>query len=125
MAVKYKRGKNWIRAHLFNVPVKEQLHVSQPVVASADVTFFKRSFGLCVIRAPYLKKNLYAQEVQTESVDAYQQGRINLEKRGYTIEAIVLDGRPGVRQLFSDVPIQMGHFHQKQIITRYLTNNPK
>jgi len=110
LAVKYKRGKNWIRAHLFNVPVKEQLHVSQPIVAIADVTFFKRSFGICVIRAPYLKKNLYAQEVQTESVDAYKQGRINLEKRGYTIEAIVLDGRPGVRQLFSDVPIQIVTF---------------
>ncbi len=36
-----------------------------------------------------------------------------------------MDGRPGVRQLFSDVPIQMCHFHQKQIITRYLTDNPK
>ena len=36
-----------------------------------------------------------------------------------------MDGRPGVRQLFSDIPIQMCHFHQKQIITRYLTNNPK
>jgi hypothetical protein len=78
-----------------------------------------------VIRAPHLKTNIYAQEVQTESVDAYRQGRIDLEKRGYTIEAIVLDGRSGVRQLFSDVPIQMCHFHQKQIITRYLTNNPK
>jgi hypothetical protein len=125
LAAKYKRGKNWIRAHLLNVPVKEQPHVAQPIVAIADVTFFKRSFGICVIRAPHLKKNLYAQEVQTESVDAYKQGRINLEERGYTIKAIVLDGRPGVRQLFSDVPIQMCHFHQKQIITRYLTNNPK
>ena len=63
--------------------------------------------------------------MQTESVDVYRQGRIDLEKRGYTIKAIVLDGRLGVRQLFSDVPIQMCHFHQKQIITRYLTNNPK
>jgi hypothetical protein len=125
LAAKYKRGKNWIRAHLLNVPVKEQLHVPQSIVAIADVTFFKRSFGICVIRAPHLKKNLYVQEVQTESVDAYRQGKINLEERGYTIEAIVLDGRPGVRQLFSDVPIQMCHFHQKQIITRYLTNNPK
>ena len=44
---------------------------------------------------------------------------------GYTINAIVLDGRPGVRQLFADIPAQMCHFHQKQIITRYLTNNPK
>ena len=125
MAAKYKRGKNWIRAHLLNVPVKKQRHVPRPIVAVADVTFFKRDFGVCVIRAPHLKKNLYAQEVQTESVDAYRQGRINLEELGYTIKAIVLDGRPGVRQLFSDVPIQMCHFHQKQIITRYLTNNPK
>ncbi len=30
-----------------------------------------------------------------------------------------------MRQLFSAVPIQMCHFHQKQIVTRYLTNNPK
>jgi hypothetical protein len=37
----------------------------------------------------------------------------------------VLDGRPGIRQLFSDIPVQMCHFHQKQIVTRYLTNNPK
>lgn len=77
------------------------------------------------MRSPHLKKNIYVKEVQTESVDAYRQGRIDLEKRGYTIQAIVLDGRPGVRQLFFDVPIQMCHFHQKQIIVRYLTNNPK
>ena len=125
LAEKYKRSRDWIREHLNDVPVKEQLHVPQPIVAIADVTFFKREFGLCVIRAPHLKKNLYVQEVQNESVDTYRQGRIALEERGYTIKAIILDGRPGVRQLFSDVPIQMCHFHQKQIITRYLTNNPK
>ncbi|HBE45395.1 MAG TPA: hypothetical protein DDW17_08150 [Deltaproteobacteria bacterium] len=44
---------------------------------------------------------------------------------GYTIQAIVLDGRRGVRQLFFDISVQMCHFHQKQIVTRYLTNNPK
>jgi len=94
-------------------------------VAIADVTFFKRDFGLCVIRAPHLKINICAQEVKTESVDVYRQGRFDLEKSGYIFKAIVLDGRPGVRQIFSDIPIQMCHFHQKQIITRYLTNNPK
>jgi hypothetical protein len=125
LAEKYKKGKDWIREHIGNVPSIEQHQVPQPIVAIADVTFFKRDFGVCVIRAPYLKKNLYAQEVQSESVNAYRQGRVDLEKRGYTIQAIVLDGRPGVRQLFSDVPVQMCHFHQKQIITRYLTNNPK
>lgn len=78
-----------------------------------------------MIRAPHLKKNLYVHEVLTESADVYRQGRITLERQGYTLQAIVLDGRPGVRQIFSDIPVQMCHFHQKQIIVRYLTNNPK
>jgi len=90
-----------------------------------DVTFFKRDFGICVIRAPHLKKNLYIQEVQSESNNVYRQAKNDLEHVGYTFDAIVLDGRPGVRQLFPDIPIQMCHFHQKQIMTRYLTNNPK
>jgi len=55
----------------------------------------------------------------------YRQGRNELERQGYIIRAIVLDGKPGVRQIFSDIPVQMCHFHQKQIITRYVTNNPK
>lgn len=105
--------------------VKEQSHVPQPIVAIVDVTFFKRDFGICVIRAPHLKKNLYIQEVQSEANNVYRQAKNDLEQLGYTFKAIVLDGRPGVRQLFSDVPIQMCHFHQKQIITRYLTNRPK
>jgi hypothetical protein len=95
LTAKYMRGKNWIRARLMDVPAKEQCHVPQSIVAIADVTFFKRSFGICVIRAYQLKKNMYAQKVQTESVDADRQGRTNLEKPGYTFKAIVLDGRPG------------------------------
>lgn len=119
----YRRntGKDWIR----NAPVRIHHHIPHPVVVIADVTFFKRSFGICVFRSPHLKKNLYTQEVYRESAEVYRQGRIALEKKGYTIQAIVLDGRPGVRQLFSDIPVQMCHFHQKQIVTRYLTNNPK
>jgi len=125
LSSKYQRSKSCIRTYLDTVAVKEQQYFPRPIVAIADVTFFKRDFGICVIREAHLRKNLYVQDVQTESVDSYRQGRNHLEERGYTFKAIVLDGRPGVRQLFSDVPIQMCHFHQKQIITRYLTNNPK
>lgn len=60
-----------------------------------------------------------------ETIAEYQKGRIKVQKLGFTIKAIVLDGRPGVRNLFSDIPAQMCHFHQKQIIQRYLTLNPK
>lgn len=55
----------------------------------------------------------------------YRLGREMIERSGFAISAVVLDGRPGVRNLFSDVPVQMCHFHQKQIIQRYLTSNPK
>ena len=122
---KYKKSREWIGQHIRNAPVKEHHHNPQPVIVIADVTFFKRSFGILVIRAPRLKKNLYVQEVKSESIEVYWQGRRTLESMGYTMQAIVLDGRPGVRQLFSDIPVQMCHFHQKQIVTRYLTNNPK
>ena len=60
-----------------------------------------------------------------ETIYEYQKGRMKVRKLGFTIKAIVLDGRPGVRNLFSDIPVQMCHFHQKQITRRYLTSNPK
>lgn len=55
----------------------------------------------------------------------YYLGRLAVEEQGFTLSAIVLDGRPGVRKVFSDIPVQMCHFHQKQIIQRYLTLHPK
>ena len=125
MSDKYKKSREWIGQRIRNAPAKRPCHNPQSVVVIADVTFFKRSFGILVIRAPHLKKNIYVREVKSESIDAYWQGRKTLENMGYTLQAIVLDGRPGVRQLFADIPVQMCHFHQKQIITRYLTNNPK
>ena len=125
MAEKYGRSKNWIRDRIAHAPVIHCNSTPQPIVIIADVTFFGRHSGLCVIRAPRLKKNLYIQEVHSESAEIYWQGRIALERQGYTLKAIVLDGRPGVRQIFSDIPVQMCHFHQKQIIARYLTRSPK
>lgn len=91
----------------------------------ADVTFFKREYGFLVYRIPAIQRNPYARKVYTETIARYQEGRETLESQGFTFLAIVLDGRPGVRALFSDIPVQMCHFHQKQIVTRYLTQRPK
>lgn len=90
----------------------------------ADVTFFE-CYGFIVFRAPKLKKNLYYKQIPYETIAEYWLGKITTEDQGFKISAIVLDGRPGVRNLFSDIPVQMCHFHQKKIIQRYLTNNPK
>jgi hypothetical protein len=91
----------------------------------ADVTFFRRVFGVLVLRDPHRKRNLHWHAVPTETVAAYRYARQALERRGFSIQAVVLDGRPGVREVFSDLPVQMCHFHQAAIITRYLTRHPK
>ena len=55
----------------------------------------------------------------------YLLGRKAVERQDFKLSAIVLDGKPGVRSVFYDIPVQMCHFHQRQIIQRYLTNNPR
>jgi len=72
-----------------------------------------------------MKKNLYYKFIYSETILEYLEGKRFLERKGIIISAIVLDGRPGVRKIFSDIPTQMCHFHQKSIIRRYLTNNPR
>ncbi|MCX6811003.1 MAG: hypothetical protein NTY30_04740 [Candidatus Berkelbacteria bacterium] len=91
----------------------------------ADVTFFNHIYGFIVFRSPKLKKNLYFKLIPYETILEYYLGRIEVEKQGFKLSAIVLDGRTGVRKVFADMPIQMCHFHQKQIIQRDLTLHPK
>lgn len=89
------------------------------------MTFVKRTFGVCVFRAPYLKKNLAWKMSLTETPDVYHDLRRQLEKQGFEITAAVIDGKPGIISVFWDVPVQMCHFHQVAIMTRYLTTRPK
>jgi len=95
------------------------------LVIVADATFFGRIYGFIVFRSLKLQKNLYFNWIPYETIMDYRLGRSAVEARGIIISAVVLDGRPGVRSVFSDIPIQMCHFHQKQIIQRYLTLHPK
>lgn len=60
-----------------------------------------------------------------ENAEIYYELRWELEKRGFEIRAAVIDGKPGLAEVFWDVPIQMCHFHQIAIMTRYLTTRPK
>ena len=51
--------------------------------------------------------------------------RYQLEQRGLKIKAVVIDGKRSIRDVFSDLPVQVCHFHQVAIVTRYLTTRPK
>jgi len=90
----------------------------------ADATYFRRQYGILVFRANKIKKNIFWREIDYERVESYYRARRKIETQGFKVSAIVTDGRPGIRGIFGDVPVQMCHFHQKQIITRHLTTKP-
>lgn len=125
MAKEYSHSSRWIRQQLDNLSFKKPALRPCPVVVVADMTFIKRTFGIAVIRAPHLKKNLVWTTALTENVEVYRELRWQLWTCGFEIQAAVIDGKPGLIEVFWDVPIQMCQFHQMQIMTRYLTTKPK
>jgi hypothetical protein len=126
LAKKHGRSEKWVQIKLDETEVGSRIKVdAKELVIVGDVTFFSRTKGLAVFREPNLKQNVWWKFTPYERVDVYVRGRNHLEENGFKIKAIVLDGKRGVREAFRDIPVQMCHFHQKQIIQRYLTNNPK
>lgn len=126
LANKYRKSEKWVQRKLDEVETKSTVKINERnIIIVADVTFFSKQNGLCVFREPNLKKNIWWKFVDYERIRVYETGRRHLEKNGFNIRAVVLDGRRGVRRVFSDKPVQMCHFHQKQIIKRYLTTRPK
>ncbi len=126
LSIKYQRSKKWIERQLDKVIISpNKLPNPQSIVIVADVTFFTRGYGIIVAREPNLKKNFYWKETAVENPEIYWQARSKLEQQGFTLKAAVTDGKKGVRGVFLGIPIQMCHFHQIAIITRYLTKRPK
>lgn len=125
LAERHRRSIDWVRRRLEVAPLSHSPIMPQPLVFVADAFFHKRSFGVCVFRSPKLKKNVYWRVIATESPATYRHMRVELEQRGFSFQAIVLDGRRGVKEMFSDIPVQMCQFHQIKIVTRYITGRPK
>jgi len=113
-----------VRTYLDNYTLPMWSPVPRTMVAVADATRIGSSWVL-VIRDPHAHENVYVEEIISESLSDYQQGFNDLEEKQFTITAVVGDGRIMVPWLFPGVKMQMCHFHQEQIVTRYLTRNPE
>jgi len=90
-----------------------------------DTTYFGKKWGVMVFKDSLSGQYLHKQYVKYETNQLYRQGIEILTKGGISILSIICDGRKGLFNLFPDIPVQMCQFHQSQIITRYLTRNPK
>lgn len=121
----YHKSVNWVKKQIKAVTVEIKLTKPREAIVIIDSTFYKRVFGLMVVRVPALKRNIYWREISNEKIEDYLKTRIDIEQIGWAIKAVVLDGRPGAKRVFADLPVQMCQFHQKQIINRRLTARPK
>lgn len=80
---------------------------------------------MIVFRDFYGKENLWWKFTIEEKVSDYLEGKLYLESLGYVILSVTMDGLPGLANVFKEFPVQFCHFHQAQIIRRYVTENPK
>jgi len=125
LAANSGRSVHWVRKELRAYELPKPLIIPDKIVAIIDCVFFKRSRGYLVGRNAHNGTNVYWSEIESETINEYQCARDTLEGQGFSLNAVVIDGRPGIRRLFADLPVQMCQFHQKAIITRYLTRRPK
>jgi hypothetical protein len=98
-----------------------------------DVTYFD-GWGLFVAIDPYADGSAgentvlyYAVLAGTERTVDYEVATDTIEAMGYSILAVTIDGRRGVRTMLEarGIPVQHCQFHQLMTITRCLTKKPR
>jgi hypothetical protein len=90
-----------------------------------DTTYWGRGFGVMLFKDALTTENLLKYYVKHETDALYIQGIKELQMRGFSVVAIVCDGRKGLVQSFGNIPVQLCQFHQAAIIRRYLIKKPK
>jgi hypothetical protein len=126
LSTTYDKSIPWIAQQLevYEPPVRPL--IPQPIVLVMDAFYFRRGSGIMLFRAANLHENLLWFELAYETVSDYLRGIDQLEAQGWTIQAVVCDGRPGVKAALAPrYPVQMCQFHQVAIVTRYLTRKPQ
>ena len=122
---KYNCSKRTVQRKIDLYTVSSPSKKARSVVVLTDTTYWGRSFGVMLFKDAITKDNLLKYYVKTETNTLYREGIKELQSRGFTIVAIVCDGRKGLIRSFKNIPVQMCQFHQAAIIRRYITKNPK
>ena len=90
-----------------------------------DVTYWGLNFGVLLALDTESGKPLYLSFVKSETVKDYEDAVASIEKRGYAIRGLIIDGKKSLFKSFSEYHVQMCQFHMKQIVRRYLALNPR
>jgi len=129
LSLKYHKSERTIRRYFDKFTPKTSLPIpcSQPVSLVFDGTFWKRGEGLMIYRVN--GKNIYSRAIDNEKLSYIEEDLLHLQSMGWKFSSFTIDGRRGViktlEKIFPNVPIQICIFHQKKIVQRYMTLNPK
>jgi hypothetical protein len=125
LAKTYKCSKRTIQRKIDLFKVSTTKKEPRQVIVLMDTSYWGRNFGVMLFKDAITKQNLLKYYVKTETNTLYIQGIKELQTKGFTISAIVCDGRRGLIASFDTSPVQMCQFHQVAIVRRYITKNPR
>lgn len=133
LAAQYGRSRKRIQALLASYEPGTLPMRSRSVTLILDVTYFG-SWGVLVALDPYASTGrdeypvVYYKFIESTEKTADYEACVNeLQAQCFTIRAVVIDGRRGVREMLlkRGIPVQHCQFHQLQTITQCLTRKPK
>lgn len=133
LAKEHKKSCGYIRSQLCQYRPPKIAQKPRIVSIIMDVTYFD-GWGLFVAIDPYanyaLNENTvlyYAVLNSTERTIDYEIATDTIESMGYSIIAVTIDGRRGVRNMLEarGIPVQHCQFHQLMTITKCLTKRPR
>lgn len=102
----------------------------QPVLSGSgfvhiDATYWGHNWGVMLAVDSASGFPLYMSLIKHETIADYRTAVNSIEKRGYIIRGIIIDGMPSLFKEFYNYNVQMCQFHLMQIARRYLTKKPK
>ena len=103
----------------------EQPQLSGGGYVHLDTTYWGRSFGVLLALDSETGKPLYMAFVRNETAKDYVDAVESIERRGYAVRGLIIDGKQSLFKSFCGYRVQMCQFHMKQIVRRYLTRNPR
>ena len=124
LALKYGVSEKTIRRDLEGMRYVQKISKYKHVTIQMDTTYWGRNFGLMVIYDAIRKRVLWRKYVRNETIADYMEGVTWLEKHGFKIYGVVIDGMSGLAKALYRYPVQLCQFHQMLIVRRYITQDP-
>lgn len=132
LAQKYKKWIRTIQRKLDQAKIinQEKVLIPSDTVLLVDTTYFGKRwtedfFWITVFRDSLTKRNLLWKLVWREDKESFIEWIYELKSKWWNIKAIVTDWKKWTLWALKNIPSQMCHFHQQQILQRYLTKNPQ